>query len=161
MNPFIYIEKNNISKDLCDVILLIEDPDIPLDPDKSSPWFDIINQLVPKITSAVSAFIAQNSLDVYNMKNIIDTSTFLQNNMVLHRSFDTKYHNDFIVINKTHATLSYMWCLGSTVEIMFGKLYKKTIEKGDLILFPASWEYPYKLDPTGIYLKGTLYTSYE
>jgi hypothetical protein len=161
MDPFIYIERKNISDVLCDAILSIEDEYIPLYPTESSPWFDITNILTENITSAVTVFIERNSLDIYRMHNIIQNSDFLQTNMVLHRQVDSNYHNDFKVIDKTHSTLSYMWSLGPTVEIVFGKSYKINIEKGDLVIFPASWEYPYKLDSSGIYLKGTLYTSYE
>ena len=161
MDPFIYIERKNIPAEICDTILSIDDEYIPLYPIVSSPWFNITNILIENITSAITCFIEKNSLNVYNMNNIIQNLNFLQANMVLHRTFDSNYHNDFSVIENTHSTLSYIWSLGPSVEVVFGKSYKIHIEKGDLVLFPASWEYPYKLDSAGIYLKGTLYTSHE
>jgi hypothetical protein len=95
------------------------------------------------------------------MKNIIHNSEFLQANMQIYKSVTDKYQNDFKIIENKHSTLSYLWCLSPYADIIFGKSYKVSIKKGDFVLFPASWEYPYKLDPIGIYLKGTLYTSYE
>ena len=161
MDPFIFIEKKSIPEKLCMEILSIEDEDIPLYPEESSSWFSIINRLLPILTHTITEFIDKQSLEVYNMHNIIENSILLQTNMVIYRKVDELYHNDFNIIDTNHSTLSYFWCLGPSVEVTFGKSYTKHIEQGDLVIFPASWEYPYKLDSQGIYLKGTLYTSYE
>ena len=163
MDPFVFIDEQNISDEICNTIISIDDNAgyIPLYPEESSSWFSIINHLIPNISTAITNFIRHHSLDVYNMKNIIQNSDFLQANMQIYKSATDKYHNDFKMIENKHSTLSYLWCLSPSADIIFGKSYKVSIKKGDLVLFPASWEYPYKLDPIGIYLKGTLYTSYE
>lgn len=192
MEPFLFIDKQNISKTLCDYILslhlytithlnenqienitneyvsdstlkIVNDVNIiiPLYPEESSDWFSITQYIIDKLESAIKCFIEKHSLNVYNMDNIIQNSDFLQANIVLYKKFDNVYHNDFLVTKKVHSTLSYIWCLNTTCTIVFGKSHTIIMEKGDLLLFPASWEYPYKLDADGIYLKGTLYTSYE
>lgn len=163
MEPFIFIDKTNLNKTLCDDIISLEPVStiIPLYPEESSEWYSITNHIIDKLENAIQCFIQKHSLNIYNMHNIIQNSDFLQANMVIYKGFDDNYHNDFIVTNHIYSTISYIWCLESKSDIIFGKSHKITMEKGDLLLFPASWEYPYKLDADGIYLKGTLYTSYE
>jgi hypothetical protein len=161
MDPFVFIDKNNISHELCDTIVSMEyDSDIPLYPDESSPWFSINNILIPNISIAIGDFVDEYSLDMYNMENIMQHSEFLQDSMNIYKNMEDRYQNDFKIIENNQSSLSYLWCLGPSADIIIGKSYKIFLEKGDLVLFPASWEYPYKLDPTGIYLKGVLYTLY-
>lgn len=163
MEPFVLIEKDNILNELCDTILSIGENNniIPLYPEESSIWFDIISELTEKLLLSVEKFMQKYSLNIYRMINIVQSPSLLQPNMEIITPIDNIYRNDLYLIENTHSTVSYIWCLSASCNIVFGKSYRVFIKKGDLVIFPASWEYPYKLDPSGIYLKGTLYTSYE
>lgn len=161
MEPFVFIDKNNISEEVCEMIIHTNQTIIPLYPEESNLWFSITNTLSDHLTHAIECFIKKYSLYNYNIMNIVQNTSFLQTNMEIYRTTDVAYHTDFFVTDKIYSTLSYLWCLSDGLTIIFNTTNSFSLNQGDLLLFPASWEYQYKFDSNGIYIKGTLYNSYE
>lgn len=161
MEPYVFIDKNNISEQLCDTIINTNETIVPLYPEESNIWFAITNTLVDHLIYAIECFITKYSLYNYNILNIVQNTSFLQPNMEIYRTGDFAYHTDFFVTDKIYSTLSYLWCLSDDLIIIFNTTNSFSLKQGDLLLFPASWEYQYKFDSNGIYIKGTLYNSYE
>lgn len=161
MEPFIFVDNNNISNEFCDTILNLGETIIPLYPEESNDWYSITNLLVLNLTNAIESFIQKYSLDIYNISNILQNTSFLQSNMEINQTSNDIYHSDFGVTDKLHSTISYLWCLSENANIIFNGFYTINIKKGDLVLFPATWEYQYKFLSPCIYIKGILYNSYE
>jgi hypothetical protein len=175
MEKYIYLKSNCIDENTCNYIINVynkEDIIIPSLPDISSNWYNIVNNILfDKLRINIIEY--NNIISSTPIENLIINTysdSFIQLNMRL-SSFDkiqSNYTSDFNIKQNIYSIVSYIWFLDNndhgSFQIIFWDNYIIKPNKGDLIIFPASWEYPYKIinnKDTFIYIKGILYNTYD
>lgn len=170
-NDFIYIKKNNLSKELC--LTLIDLVENDTDTYKGITFagyrphvkktYDLIivknkNKIHEKcdielyhlLTKELENYFKTLKEKEYNTINLVNVkdSGFLLQKYIKNEGF-YKYHNDFKMQTdkNNYRVVTYLWYLndvedGGETSFFNGKIKIKP-EQGKLIIFPASWTYPH------------------
>lgn len=172
ITDFVSQNKYSIPNTLCqDIIEMFEDEpekqkdniksfSIPHSEDPDSKWFKVENFLLKELHSNLKSYV-QNMNKPYQTEfnNGTDGSVFGKNsklqagNFIIQKHFKntgkSTHQNAFELDkdSKSHRVITYLWYLNDVDEggeTEFTKTLKITPEEGKLILFPASWCFPYK-----------------
>ena len=103
--------------------------------------------------------------------NIFGDNIFLQTDMILYHKFNENYSNDFsILLKHCNSMFTYIFFLSENTDnnakIVFWNKYTLYPQKGDIIVFPADWTYPYIMMNSDNriveyhFIKGLLYQQY-
>lgn len=169
MNKYIY-EKIVLTDSICDKIIkntelesCIEDNVsilLPLYPEESNKYYNIVNEITDIIIKNIVLYLNNINYKTH-YENLVQTNMSIF--ILKKNTSNNKFKNELVVFDRFNSYILCIIFLNESTDsyIEFWNGYKVISEKGKIVLFPATWDFIYKHNPSiltdNYYIKTILY----